>query len=340
MNPAWVSVTGISEQVATEMGSKVQSPLATPDLDAEVLKSGETKTIELLAERHGRRATFLITRYLIDEPVQDLRLGGIATDVSALRQAEIAARKAIRELKTTNEYLQQFASVASHDLRSPLHKVKAFISILGRRMEGRLSEKDRELFDKVMEAVGRMGTLIDSLRSLAEVRISPDRLQTVSLGSLVDDAASELSAELNASGGRVICSATATRLTVDPQLFRQLFVSLISNSLKCRRIEVPLEVEILVKTTSPDGSTTLEVSDNGIGFAESDRERIFEPLKRLHRDPDRSGLGIGLALCRRIVNAHGGTISARGVPGEGATFTIEVIDAATHFEAEGSESTG
>lgn len=236
----------------------------------------------------------------------------------------------ISELNISNHELEQFAYIASHDLQEPLRKIVTFSSLLEERLKN-LAEDDRNYFNKIVSSATRMTTLINDVLDWSRVTRTREDFSVIDLNVIVESVKSDYDLVLQE---RQALLKTSRLPIVKGNRFQmvQLFSNLISNSLKfcetnpvinitCRNLDVN-EVE---QNDKLDGSTNyaeITVSDNGIGFEQEYSEQIFKIFQRLHGRSKYSGTGIGLAICRRIVENHGGMISATGNPDHGATFRI------------------
>lgn len=319
VNGAWCTATGISEQNALNPPKKTpKSLLESPELDAKVRQTLTSQSIHLDIED---KWTFILTRYPICDPDGEILLGGTATDITALRDVERTVRAANERLTSANNYLQQFSSVAAHDLKAPLNNVTTLLSLIWRQSEQKLSNKEKSLFMKVTQKTNRMRFLIDSLRALAEVRIDPDRQVSTRLEVALEETKTDLEKQIRLSQGTIEITANEGPIYMDRQLLHQLFVNIIGNSLKYRKPDTPPYIKVSTKTDPKH--LILIVEDNGIGFSPEHSERLFEPLQRLHTQKA-DGLGLGLALCKRIVQAHGGEIFATGRPTQGTTLRIRL----------------
>jgi signal transduction histidine kinase len=226
-----------------------------------------------------------------------------------------------RELTRSNFDLQQFASIASHDLQEPLRKVRTFTDRLKDTDADQLSEQGAEYLSRVNAAAARMQALIEDLLRYARVSSEGREFTQVDLGAVTAQVLEDLEVQISRSGA-VIHVGELPTINADASQMRQLMQNLISNALKFQRENAPPKVEIESKLDH--GWLTIEVRDNGIGFEPEYSRRIFRVFERLHGRNTYPGTGIGLALCRRIAERHGGTVTAYGVPGEGSTFTITV----------------
>lgn len=232
-------------------------------------------------------------------------------------------------LQRSNRELEQFASVASHDLQEPLRKIQAFGDRLQTRCAQGLGDQGRDYLERMLSSATRMRSLIDALLSFSRVTTKAQPFTAVDLSATAQDVVSDLESRIENAGGRVEIGALPT-LEADPLQMRQLLQNLISNGLKFARPSEPpvvrVESRILPKVEGNGEVSRFEllVRDNGIGFEEVYLDRIFELFQRLHGRQEYEGTGMGLAICRKIVERHGGTITARSAPEEGATFVVNL----------------
>jgi PAS domain S-box-containing protein len=260
-------------------------------------------------------------------PVRDdngriINWAGINLDIAALKLAEEELRQANEALMRANTDLEQFAYAASHDLQEPLRTVTSYVRLLERRYGNRLGEEGLELMSFVVSGATRMQALIRDLLSYSRILHNPnapeDTFHPVSIANILDN----VIADLHSAMSELHVSITHDELPTvqgDVTQLSQLFQNLLSNSIKYRRTDVP--VKIYISAERNIGEWQFRVTDNGIGFSTRYAERIFGLFKRLH-GVELPGTGIGLAICRKIVERHGGWIWAEGRPNEGATFAF------------------
>jgi two-component system sensor kinase len=230
------------------------------------------------------------------------------------RTADLEARQA--ELARSNHELEQFAYVASHDLQEPLRTVTSYCKLLMQRRADDLDEKSREYVEQAVDAAGRMRTLINDLLAYSRVGRMGKPFQPADCNAVVDQAVANLSLRIEET------AATVTRgelpvVTGDPTQLLQLFQNLIGNALKFRGSGRP---EVHIEAERQNGDWLFSVRDNGIGIAAEDYERIFMIFQRLHSRDKYTGTGIGLAVCKKTVEQHGGRIWVESTPGQGSTF--------------------
>lgn len=227
-----------------------------------------------------------------------------------------------RELERSNAELELFASSASHDLTSPLRKISAFASLLAQKAAGKLGPEEEALLDRIRRGAVDMSKLIAEVLTLARVSHEVLPVQDLSLDDVLADALAELEESVSQAGATVD-AGRLPRVRGHASLWRRLFFNLLSNAFKFRALDRPPRVRVRSEAL-PGGGARLIIEDNGIGFDPRFSREIFEPFRRLHSASEYQGSGIGLAICERIVRRFGGTISARGEPGRGSTFTIEL----------------
>ncbi|WP_290057811.1 sensor histidine kinase [Amycolatopsis solani] len=228
----------------------------------------------------------------------------ILDEVAELERAHAMLDRRTRELERSNADLEQFAYVASHDLQEPLRKVASFCQLLQRRYQGLLDERGDQYIEYAVDGAKRMQILINDLLAFSRVGRKPGEHVLIGADRLVDDALANLEVALSLSGGKVT-HVDLPEVRVEPALMTAVFQNLIGNALKFKG-ETPPEVRVTAERDGDDWVFT--VSDNGIGIDAEYAERVFALFQRLHTRSAYPGTGIGLALCRRIVEYHGGRI--------------------------------
>jgi two-component system, LuxR family, sensor kinase FixL len=266
-----------------------------------------------------------------DASISKLDIGGrriytaVLRDVSDRVRAEQALERQAEELARSNAELEQFAYVASHDLQEPLRKIRAFGERLEAKYMASLGEQGRDYLARMGSAAERMQMLIDDLLTFSRVTTKAQPFERVDLEQVAREVISDLEIRIEQSGGGVQLDALPT-IEADPMQMRQLLQNLIGNSLKYRQEDTPPRVRISARISSDRHGThrwvELAVADNGIGFDEKYLDRVFGLFQRLHSRSHYEGTGMGLAICRKIAERHGGSVTARSRPGEGATFLV------------------
>jgi two-component system NtrC family sensor kinase len=225
----------------------------------------------------------------------------------------------VEELKRTNAELDQFAHVASHDLQEPLRKVQMFGDFLSSECGSQLGDDGQDYLNRILHAIARMRTLINDLLAFSRLTRSRQPFLPLDLEAVAREVISDLQVRIEETRGRVDVGRLP-RIEAEPTQMRQLLQNLICNALKFHHPGEPPVVKVHGVTS--DGMCRIVVEDNGIGFEQKYAERIFEPFKRLHGCEDYDGTGIGLAICRKIAERHGGSITAESRPGQGAHFIV------------------
>lgn len=261
---------------------------------------------------------------------------GINFDITDEHLLNIELQERNRELEKSNKELASFNHVASHDLQEPLRKIQTFISRVSDADKAVMSESAKNYIHKIESSAKRMRVLIDDLLLFSRTNTTKKEFIKMNLNELLDNAESEL-AEIIEEKKAVIRSEKLPKLSVIPYQIEQLFINLIGNSLKYSRPGVEPEISILSeKVSSADYPEILEQSikkfhkitftDNGMGFDPQFKETIFILFQRLHSKTDYPGTGIGLAICKKIVENHKGYITADSTLGKGSSFTVYLPD--------------
>jgi PAS domain S-box-containing protein len=238
-------------------------------------------------------------------------------DITVRKKAEEALRKAAEDLKRSNQELEQFAYIASHDLQEPLRMVIGFLNLLDERYKPQLDENAARYINFAVDGARRMSQLISDLLAYSRVEHIGPNIQPVDLNKVMTSATANLSNSIQESSAQITqdelptVQGNATQLT-------QLLQNLLGNAIKFRREGVPPQIHLGCRR---DGAHWLvTVKDNGIGIAPEYYDKIFMVFQRLHGREKYPGTGIGLAICRKIVERHGGSIWIESHPGEGSTF--------------------
>ncbi|WP_213610979.1 sensor histidine kinase [Pseudoalteromonas sp.] len=246
------------------------------------------------------------------------------------------------ELSRSNRELEEFAFVASHDLQEPLRKIQAFSDRLESMFKDELGEKGTDYIARMKNAAQRMSNLINDLLAFSRVTTRGKDFTDTNLNSILNDILSDLEIAIYESGAQVFVDDMPI-IQADPSQMQQLFLNLISNAVKFRRPSVEPIINVNFERTSEFSEDhncdvswyIISVKDNGIGFSAEYADKIFVPFQRLHGRSQYKGTGIGLSVCRRIVERHGGTITAISTPDEGATFIIKLPVDAELFTLQG-----
>jgi light-regulated signal transduction histidine kinase (bacteriophytochrome) len=250
-------------------------------------------------------------------------MSGVWIDVTEHKQAEEKLKQLADKLAQSNKELEQFAYVASHDLQEPLRMVASYIQLLQRRYKGQLTSEADEFINYAVDGVVRMKTLINDLLIYSRVNTKEFPPESVDCNVIVEKTLVNLKAAIDESNATINVDPLPT-LHANSLQISQLFQNLISNAIKFRREGVPPVVNITAKHAGNEWLFT--VSDNGIGIDKEFSDKIFVIFQRLHNASEYPGTGIGLAICKRIVERLGGHIWVEAEPNKGSTFNFTIPD--------------
>ena len=304
-------------QMAKELATRVSLAMSNAKLFTDTqneIKRREELEVQL---RHEKRT--LESR--VKERTSQLQLTnqGLMAEIGKRQYAEKELSAYSDELTRSNKELEDFAYVASHDLQEPLRKIQAFGNLLLGEYGDSLGVEGADYLKRMHSAANRMSTLIEDLLAFSRVTRTAHRKQAVDLEVVLNDVVSDLETRIAETKAEVKIGKLPT-VSADPTHMRQLFQNLIGNAIKFHRPDV--DPRVVVSSKQKDGGYQITVSDNGIGFDEKYLDRIFAVFQRLHERSNYEGTGIGLAVCRKIVERYDGTITARSTKNEGSTFII------------------
>ena len=313
----------------------------TEEADAKEVHNGHASQISV-DRPDGSNFVVEYFRSALREGGQSIGEVLVFTDITERKRTEDALAHRTVELTRSNAELEQFAFVASHDMQEPLRKIQAFGDRLKAKCDTANLGEGREYLERMQNAAARMRRLIDDLLTFSRVISRTEPFAPVDLNKVAREVLSDLEVRIEKTGAAVHVGELPT-VEADPLHMRQLLQNLIGNALKFHEPGAKPEVNVSGRIVTGGASVTetallrrqamhdktaeepfceLIVKDNGIGFEEKYLDRIFAVFQRLHGRQEYEGTGIGLAVCRRIVDRHGGTITAKSKPGEGATFTV------------------
>jgi PAS domain S-box-containing protein len=241
-------------------------------------------------------------------------------DITARKKADADLLAKVDELKRSNEELQQFAYVASHDLQEPLRMVASYTQLLSRRYKGRLDDDADEFIAFAVDGANRMQHLIQDLLEYSRVGTKGRELSSISSDKALRHALGNLRGAIEA-GHAVVTHDALPLVHADEMQLVQLFQNLVGNAIKYQAAEVP---RIHISAVAGANKWLFSVKDNGLGIEAKYYKKIFGMFQRLHGREEFAGTGIGLAICRKIVQRHGGDISVQSRPGHGSTFTFSL----------------
>lgn len=236
------------------------------------------------------------------------------------------------ELERSNRDLQDFANIASHDMQEPLRKIQIFSDLLQSHYASELDERGVDYLQRMQSAAGRMQYLIDDLLSYSRIATRAQPFTLVDLNEITKDVLLDLDVQIEQTNASIEVDNLPS-LEADPIQMNQLIQNLLSNALKFHKADQPPEIKISAQVNTR-GSTSasskdgrfceITIEDKGIGFDEKYAERIFNPFQRLHGRDEYEGSGMGLAICRKIVERHGGVIHAKSEKGKGSSFIVSL----------------
>jgi PAS domain S-box-containing protein len=245
----------------------------------------------------------------------------ICSDITRLKNTEESLRRTTEELKRSNEDLENFAYFASHDLQEPLRGINGFLTLLQQKYSEKLDAKANEYINYAVDGANRMSLLINDLLRYSRLGRKDWHFRQIESGQVLAEALKNLRSSIEEAGAEVTCDELPS-LIADPVQLMQLFQNLIGNAVKFRNPERPCKIHIGCKMNGANWE--FSVKDNGIGIEPEHYERIFLIFRRLHTRQKYPGTGIGLAICKRIVERHGGRIWLESKPGEGSTFHLSL----------------
>ncbi|MEZ5038846.1 MAG: ATP-binding protein [Saprospiraceae bacterium] len=257
-----------------------------------------------------------------------IRISGIIQDITSKKNQEDLTRKTLVELNQKNEdlkkyiesnmQLENFAYMASHDLKAPIRTIVSFTQLLKRSLGDRLNKNEQEYLSYITSGANSMKNLIEDLLLYSRVNTENHRLETISLYTLIDQIKTDLKIEIEGSNTIIELKTMPDLIDADATMMRQLFQNLLENAIKFRKDEVTPVVEI--SCSSSDEYWHFSIKDNGIGVGAEFREKVFLLFRKLHNSTKYEGTGIGLALCKKIVEQHGGKIWIDDQYEEGTCF--------------------
>ncbi len=332
VNPAFCRIVGYSQEELAEKGwLDLLHPGAEGGGQAFPLALEGIPSLEMETRyRHKSGRTVLVqwnislVRDSQGNPVYQI---GQITDINDRKRVEEKLKQYAAELESSNQDLQHFASVASHDLQEPLRMVRSYLELIERRYRGKLDAEVDEFIGYAVDGAGRMQALIRDLLTYSRIGTHGRSFTQVDCAVALNQAMRNLSVALEESGAVVTTDENLPVLMADDVQLIQLFQNLIGNAVKFRSAEPP---RVHVACQTQEGRWMLSVSDNGIGIDPKFAERIFVLFQRLHSQAKYPGTGIGLALCKRIVERHGGRIWVEPRPGSGSElrFTMPMAGGA------------
>jgi len=327
VNPAFERMTGYSKEETLGRNCRfLQGPESDPATIALMrAATSEMRESQAVVRNYRKDGTPFWNEIKIT-PVRDSVTGkvihfvGVLTDVTERIESQKALERVLDELHRSNQELEQFAYMVSHDLQEPLRMVASYTQLLERRYKDQLDATAHEFIGYAVDGAQRMQGFIQDLLQYSRVGTHGRPFEWLNVGRVVRQALDNLRFAIEEKNAQVVCGEMP-ELEADPVQLGQLFQNLVGNALKFAGTE-PVRIEIAA--TQRDGVWEFLVRDNGIGFGPEDAERIFVIFQRLHTRQEYHGTGIGLAICKRIVERHGGRIWVESEVGKGATFYFTI----------------
>jgi PAS domain S-box-containing protein len=320
----WMPPPSFLGKTARELGYSDELLASFEEVCGKVFETGEVKGLEFdLAVPDGRikhLESRIVPEFARDGAVESIMV--VTRDVTQRKQAEQELTSYMQRLELLNQELRDFAYAASHDLQEPLRKIQTFASQISSKQAANLDDEGKDFLLRMQRTANRMSSLLDALHRYSHSTTCSVPFTPTDLTIVAEEAVSDLEDKIKERGASVEIGKLPTAC-VDPLQFRLLLRHLIGNGMQYAGDRKP-EVKVFGEELD-NGECRIHVEDNGIGFEAHHLRKIFAPFQRLHgRSSPYDGIGMGLAICRKIVERHGGTITAKSTPGEGSTFTVTV----------------
>lgn len=325
VNDKFCDISGYSrEELLGRNHRLINSGYHSPAFFAEMwrtISSGKIWSNEIRNRTKGGSFYWVNTTIVpfLDASGRPYQYVSIRFEVTSRKLAEEQLRVYADRLEKSNRELQDFASIAAHDLQEPVRKIQTFGDRLATRFREQLSGDARDSLDRMLNSTRRMKRLIDDLLTYSRVTTQALPFEPTDLNRVLRDVLSDLEIRLEQTGGRVVVGPLPT-VEADPSQMHQLFLNLLGNALKFYKKDQPPQVTVDARLEQDH--CVISVADHGIGFDEKYLDRIFTIFQRLHGRQEFEGTGVGLAVCRRIAERHGGMITAKSRLGQGATFLV------------------
>lgn len=264
-----------------------------------------------------------------DKEGKPIRMLGAHNNVTEIKLAEQKLSEEYKkvkdlnnELAIKNQDLEYFANIAAHDLKEPARVISGYIDMIQEDLEGNISEEIQHYMNRAVEGAKRMSRLLDDLLDITRLDKNKLRLSSVNLGDLIDDLLIDLGEDISDLKGQIVHNLDGKIIFADKNLMYSLLSHLIRNGLKFHRNDVVPEIKIELQENEQEW--IFNVSDNGIGIEEKYFDRIFLIFQRLHTRSEFTGTGVGLSICKKIAELHGGSITCTSILGKGSTFSVKI----------------
>lgn len=323
-NPSFLRMMGLHPSVdfkAIDMATFYPNPADRADLVARLEKYGQIHEQHVQQRRaDGTLIWASVSKTLTLAETGERFIDGLIEDITLRKQAEETLITKSEELSRSNAELEQFAYIASHDLQEPLRMISSYSTLVASRYADRLDERGRHYLAEVADGATRMQRMIRDVLSYSQIGHA-DSTSMVDCRDVMERALFNLQGAISESGAQIVIGELPV-VQGDPVMLGQVFQNLIANSIKFRRLEVTPRVSI--SSLKEGDSWWILISDNGIGIQPEHRERVFGVFQRLHSRDAYEGTGIGLAVCRKVIQRHGGRIQIDGNESGGSTFRFSL----------------
>lgn len=325
VNNAMVEMMGIPKEefigrTSVEMGIIMEPEVRQKALE-QINNYGYFKNLEMdIKHKSGRAVHILISAYTVLIHGEKHAIN-VVYDITEKKQAEDQLKKRTEELAISNQDLEQFAYIASHDLQEPLRMVTSFLQLLEKHLDKKLDKDGKEYMAFAVDGSRRMKSMIEDLLSYSRIMSRKIELEKVDLNELLEDALQDLREKIKDTNAKIVCKKLPS-LTIDKIKFTRLFLNLIGNAIKFSRTGVTPTVEIAYNERGDE--YLFWVKDNGIGINKDYEEKIFMLFQRLNPIGQYEGTGIGLAECKKIVEMHGGKIWVESEMEKGSVFYFTI----------------
>ena len=320
VNHSTETVTGYNRDdlIGTDFSDYFTEPNKAKEGYQQVFQEGMVRDYALEIKHKNGRTTPVLYNASVYKDDSDNVIGVFASarDITELKKTEHLLKDKLGELERSNSELEQFAYVSSHDLQEPLRMIASYLQLLERKYKGKLDDKADKYIKFSVDGATRMQNLIDDLLAFSRVTTQAKELKPTDLEQIYNEVLSNLEVTINENKA-IITHEPLPVVLADKTQISQVFQNLISNAIKFQSVDKP---KINISVEKEENQWLFGVEDNGIGINPKHSDRIFEVFKRLHKKKDYPGTGIGLAICKKIIERHGGRIWVESGLGKGSIF--------------------